>query len=237
MAFAASSNTARLRVVRSPDPPSAGTRALGPIAELEDAQLVALARERDVQAFEMLYRRHAAFAMNLAVRIQGNASDVDDIVHDAFLRAHFRLQELRDTAAFRAWLGAIVVRLVRSRLRRSRILSAVGLGGADPVDLDSIASPNASPEIRAQLAQVYALLRTMPANDRIVWTLRFIEHHRLEHVAELAGCSLATAKRRIQRAQRFIADHFVAPFEAASPAGSMSSSALSSEDVGLEVEP
>jgi RNA polymerase sigma-70 factor (ECF subfamily) len=150
--------------------------------------------------------------MNLAVRIQGSVTDVDDIVHDAFLRAHQRLAELRDAAAFRSWLGAIVVHLVRTRMRRIRWLSSVGLVTADPIDLDWIASADASPEVRAELAQVYALLRTLPADDRIAWTLRHIERHRLEQVAELCDCSLATAKRRILRAHRFLTEHFVAPF-------------------------
>jgi RNA polymerase sigma-70 factor (ECF subfamily) len=55
-------------------------------------------------------------------------------------------------------------------------------------------------------------LQTLPASDRIAWTLRFIERQRLETVAELMSCSLATAKRRILRAQRFIMSHFVDPF-------------------------
>jgi RNA polymerase sigma-70 factor (ECF subfamily) len=62
---------------------------------------------------------------------------------------------------------------------------------------------------------VYALLQTMPADDRIAWTLRHVERHRLEAVAELSECSLATAKRRISRAQRFLRDHFVQAFDGA----------------------
>jgi RNA polymerase sigma-70 factor, ECF subfamily len=203
---------ARLRLVGGTSAPRKVSRRLGPTAELDDAQLVALVREGDGRAFEALYRRHAGFALNLAVRIQGSASDVEDVVHDAFLRAHLRLKELRDASVFRSWLGAIVVRLVRSRLRRRRLLNALGLGASDPVDLDAVASDGAGPEVRAELAQVYALLKTMPADDRIAWTLRYIERHPLEGVAELARCSLATAKRRIQRAQRFLNEHFVAPF-------------------------
>lgn len=202
----------RLRLVAGTAVAERGAHGLGPTAELEDGKLVALARERDRIAFEVLYRRHAGFAINLAVRIQGSAGDVEDVVHDAFLRAHQRLHELRDASAFRSWLGSIVVRLVRSRLRRRRLLNAFGLGLADPVELDAIASSDASPEARAQLAQIYALLQTMPPDERIAWTLRFVESHRLEAVAELSGCSLATAKRRIQRAQRFLSDHFVSPF-------------------------
>lgn len=180
--------------------------------DLTDAQVVALVMDGDRDAFEALYRRHAAYALGLAVRIQGGAGDVEDIVHDAFIRAHDSLANLKDASAFRAWLGSIVVRLVRTRLRRRRVLSALGLVAPEPVDLDMIASPQAETEARVLLAQVYALLQTLPASDRIAWTLRYIERHRLESVAELMSCSLATAKRRILRVQRFLAGHFVAPF-------------------------
>lgn len=213
MSMASSSRQGRLRLVGgTASARQSASQRFGPRGDLDDGQLVALAREGDTLAFEILYRRHAGFAINLAVRIQGGASDVEDVVHDAFLRAHQRLAELRDVAAFRPWLGSIVVRLVRSRLRRGRLLGSLGIGSADPVDLDAIASDEAGPESRAQLAQIYALLRTMPTDDRIAWTLRYIERHRLEAVAELSGCSLATAKRRIQRGQKFLSEHFVSPF-------------------------
>jgi RNA polymerase sigma-70 factor (ECF subfamily) len=209
-------------MARSPDAPKlrlVGGKALArrgraprQFEELTDAQLVGLVSDGDAEAFEVLYLRHSAFAMGLAVRIQGTSVDVEDIVHDAFVRVHARLGELREASAFRAWLGSIVVRLVRTRLRRRRLLGALGLATPEPVDLESIASPDADPSARVLLAQIYALLQTLAAADRIAWTLRYIERHRLEMVAELMGCSLATAKRRILRAQRFIAGHFVAPF-------------------------
>lgn len=185
--------------------------------ETSDAELVALVGKGRRDAFEALYRRHAGFALGLAVRIQGGANDVEDVVHDAFVQAHARLGDLKDASAFRAWLGSIVVRLVRTRLRRRRLLGALGLVSPEPVDLDAIASPDADTEARVLLAQVYALLQTLPASDRIAWTLRYIEKHRLEAVAELMECSLATAKRRILRAQRFLAAHFVPAFSKDDP--------------------
>jgi RNA polymerase sigma-70 factor (ECF subfamily) len=178
----------------------------------DDERLVLRALRSDLLAFELLYRRHAGFALNLAVRIQGSANDAEDIVHDAFLKASERLSELRDAAAFRSWLGSIVVRLVRTRLRRKRWLRSLGLASAEPIELDAIASPSADPESRVLLAQVYSLLQTLPADERIAWTLRYVDHHRLEVVAKLADCSLATAKRRIARAQRFLTEHFVPAF-------------------------
>lgn len=203
-----SSASARLRLVGAQERPGHAGENRGP----SDEALVGRIRRGDGTAFETLYRRHAAFALNLAVHIQGTTADVEDIVHDAFVRAHERLVELREDGAFRSWLGSIVVRLVRTRIRRRRLLAVLGLAGHEPVDLEAVASQDADPEARALLAQVYALLQTMPADDRIAWTLRHVERHGLEGVAALSGCSLATAKRRIQRAQSYLSQKFVAPF-------------------------
>jgi RNA polymerase sigma-70 factor (ECF subfamily) len=179
------------------------------IAALSDAQLVALGCKGEALALEILYRRHAAFAIHLAARIEGSSRDVEDIAHDAFVRAFERLDDLTDRAAFRSWLGSIVVHAVRSRMRRHRLMSVLGLRSADPVDLDALASPDASPHVRAQIAQIYALLRTLPTDERIAWVLRCVEGHDLDTVARMTRCSLATVKRRISRVQKFLDDHFV----------------------------
>lgn len=198
----ASGNKPRLRGERA----RAASDELG---QLSDAQLVVLAARGEARALEQLYRRHASFAIHLATRIEGSARDVEDIVHDAFVCAFERLDDLSDPAAFRGWLGSIVVHAVRSRLRRHRLMSVLGLRAGDPVELDALASPSASPEVRAQLAQVYALIRTLGADARIAWTLRVVQGHDLDTVAQLTRCSLATAKRRIARAQHFLDEHFV----------------------------
>jgi RNA polymerase sigma-70 factor (ECF subfamily) len=202
---------------QDPEPAPSSVHAIHESASATDEQdldqdLVVRARRAEAHAFEGLYRRHAEFAFNLAVRIQGSSADVEDVVHDAFIKAQERLSDLRDVAAFRPWLGSIVVRLVRTRLRRRKLLGALGLTAPEPVEIDSVAAEDADPEARALLAQVYALLQTLAADDRIAWTLRFVERHRLETVAVMMDCSLATAKRRIARAQRFLTDHFVSPY-------------------------
>lgn len=202
------------------------------VEALPDAQLVTLACRGDRGAMEQLYRRHVRFAINLATRIEGSDRDVEDVVHDAFLKAFERLEDLADRAAFRGWLGSIVVHAVRSRLRRHKLMRLLGLAPpADHVDLDVLASQGASQHDRAQLAQIYALLRTLPTDDRIAWTLRAVDGHDLESVAKLARCSLATAKRRIKRAQDFLDQHFVHPFqrpleEGAAPEGEAPATAL-----------
>ena len=140
--------------------------------------------------------------MALGVRVQGSPTDIEDIVHDAFLRVHDRLDTLRAGSSFRPWLASVVVSLVRTRLRKRRMLTLLGLSSADPIDLDSLVNHDAGPEVRAQIAQVYSVLRELPIDQSICWTLRYVEGRKLEEVAEVVGCSLATAKRRIAQVQQ-----------------------------------
>ena len=88
-------------------------------------------------------------------------------------------------------------------IRRRRLARSLGLLPlGDDAALEQLASSVVSPEVRAELAVVDGILRRLPTNDRIAWMLRVVEGHRLEEVAELSGCSLATAKRRIAAAQK-----------------------------------
>lgn len=174
------------------------------LRDRDDAELVALAQAGQSTAFEALYRRHSPYALALAVRVQGNRNDVEDIVHDSFLKVHDRLDDLRAGSSFRAWLSSVVVSLVRTRLRRRRFFGVFGLNSDEGLDLEVLVSPDASPETRAQLAQVYTTLQSTSLEQRICWTLRYIEGRKLEDVAQIASCSLATAKRRISAVQELL---------------------------------
>ena len=50
------------------------------------------------------------------------------------------------------------------------------------------------------------LLDRLPVEERVAFTLRYIEEMSLEEVAEASGVSLATVKRKLSRAEaRFLA--------------------------------
>ena len=70
--------------------------------------------------------------------------------------------------------------------------------------MTNVRRQSASPEERVLLSRVYTVLDELPAKERVAWTLRYLEGERLEDVAKLCGCSLATAKRWIARAHSAI---------------------------------
>lgn len=148
---------------------------------------------------EALYTRYRGYVATIALRVLGDVSQADDVTQDVFLLACRKLHHLRDPSAARFWLGRIAVREARRTLRRRSMLRWVGM---DAVPERSYVAPDASPAQRAQVIALYDALDLLPANQRIAWTLRHIEGETLPRVAELSGCSLATAKRWLARAQR-----------------------------------
>lgn len=175
-------------------------------ASIADADLVARALDGDTWAEDAIYRRYARPLAAVATRLLGSRQDIEDLVHDTFVDAFGRLERLRDPSALRPWLMQIVVTKVRRTLRRRRVGRALGvLPAADDASLERIASRTINPELRAELAVIDGVLQRLPANDRIAWMLRYVEGHRLEDVARLCRCSLATAKRRIGAAKTAMA--------------------------------
>jgi RNA polymerase sigma-70 factor, ECF subfamily len=97
---------------------------LGPVREQvaskisEDATWVAAAQDGDRAAFGQLYERYARMVHGVLLA-KVPVSDVDDLVHDVFIRALRRLPTLRETRSFGAWLAVIARNVASDYHRRS----------------------------------------------------------------------------------------------------------------------
>ncbi len=152
--------------------------------------------------FEGLYQRYSSYVAGVATRLLGREADVDDAVQNVFCEVLDGLSTLRDPAAVKPWLATLTVRVVRSKLRRRRVRTFIGLDEA--TDYAELTLPGTSAETAVLLGRVYRVLDELPVNERIAWSLRYVEGEQLEGVAAACGCSLATAKRRIAAAQSVI---------------------------------
>lgn len=148
------------------------------------------------------FRSYAPYVAAVALRLLGRDDEVDDLVQEVFLVALRGIGRLRDPGAIKGWLATVMVRLVARKLRMRRLRGMIGLDQAPCYE--TLAAPGASPEERALLGRVYEIFDGMAVDLRIAWTLRHVEGERLEAVARLCGCSLATAKRRITAAQALL---------------------------------
>jgi RNA polymerase sigma-70 factor, ECF subfamily len=155
--------------------------------------------------FDELFARYAGYVARLAARTLGAGdAELDDVVQDVFWLASQRLPRIADMIQARGWLATVTIRVVRRRLRRRRFRR---LFHASPRRAEAPA-PGATADQRALLARVYEVLESLPTNQRLAWSLRYLEGEPLDSVAAACGCSLATAKRRVSAAKNVIDEVF-----------------------------
>ena len=189
-----------MALVSKPQPPDLAPRQLP-----TDAALVLAARAGEEWAREALFRRHARLALGLAYRLMPYDGDIDDLVQDSFLYAFERLGALSNPQAFQAWLSSIVVRTASKRLRRRKLQIRLGLRSHHPVDVDEVVSRTAPPDVAAELRAVYALLETLPIEERVALVLRRVERLEIPEIADQMGLSISTVKRRLNAAETRLA--------------------------------
>jgi RNA polymerase sigma-70 factor (ECF subfamily) len=174
----------------------------------DDGDLVRRLQQADDDARAELFRRYANRVTAMLVRLLGSRADAEDAAQEAFVQALTGIGRLRDANALVPWLMQLAVRQGYRRLRRRRLLAALGFHGAPPDgSLERVAHPGASTDTRAELALLDRTLTELPAKERTAWVLRYVEGYELTEVAELCDCSLATAKRRVATAMQHVAEH------------------------------
>ena len=121
--------------------------------------------------------------------------ELEDTIQEVFLEAHRGLHKLTDPKRLRPWLVTIAVRRsqkrIGKRVRRRALASAVGQAGPKCGDQREQARVNA----------LYQALEQISEQLRVPWMLRNIEGYSLAETAEICGISVATVKRRLNRAQ------------------------------------
>lgn len=179
-----------------------------PAERIDDAALVARALAGDGWAREAMFRRYVVTVAAAARRLLRDSAESDDVVQETFLIAFEQLPRLAQPAALRGWLLQIAISRVHRRFRswrRWRLPPAEETAAR----LEEQAARGVSPEQRAELALIDRALAELALPLRTAWVLRHVEGHSLEDTAAACACSLATAKRRIARAeevvQRFLA--------------------------------
>jgi RNA polymerase sigma-70 factor, ECF subfamily len=154
---------------------------------------------------ESAFRQYSSYVARIGTRILGRDDDeVDDLVQDVFTQAAAGLKRMTEAAEVRGWLATVTVRAAVRRLRLRRMRRFVRWESETLPRAAEPISPGASPEQRATILGVYRILDRLPARQRAAWVLRHVEGDRLEEVAQHCGCSLATAKRLIARAEEWI---------------------------------
>ena len=143
---------------------------------------------------------YAPHVQRVLARVLGHDCELADLLHEVFARALEQIDGLDDPLALKSWLTSIAVFSAREHIRRR--MRGRWLRFFASEDLPDISVVEAGAEVRESLRATYAVLDRLGVDDRIAFTLRFIEGLDVGDVAAACNVSLSTIKRRLVRAER-----------------------------------
>lgn len=159
------------------------------------SDLVTAARTGDVAAYGRLIQATQAMSLAVALSVLRDPGSAEDAVQDAYLRAYRRLEDLEDPAAFPGWLRRIVITGALN-LRRTRRTTLLNLDDFPNVPVLDETERRWSDAQRHRLA---AALLTLSAEERRICDRRYHGGWPLARLAEAAGMTETTMRKRLQR--------------------------------------
>ncbi|MGA7624129.1 MAG: sigma-70 family RNA polymerase sigma factor [Candidatus Acidiferrales bacterium] len=78
------------------------------IREMTDENVVRMAQQGDVAAFERIYRLHSRKVYTLCLRMVSDRSEAKDLTQDVFLQLFREINIFRGESAFSTWLSSDV---------------------------------------------------------------------------------------------------------------------------------
>ena len=160
--------------------------------------------------FDTLARQHKDSVYRQMIRVCGNREDAEDVLIEALLKAYRHLDQLRESAAFRAWLAQIAKRVCWQLKQRESLRPLLQLSTLEDEGREV---PGHEPPPDAQLAQqemkqvLNQAMDALPALYRPVYELCDVEDLRGGEVAHRLGISRAAMKSRLHRARDLVRTH------------------------------
>ncbi|MFQ6031726.1 MAG: RNA polymerase sigma factor [Candidatus Zixiibacteriota bacterium] len=180
----------------------------------EDYEFVSLSKKGDVDAFEVLVKKHQKRMLNIAYRMTGNYEEACDIVQDAFLSAYRSIKSFKGKARFSTWLYTIVMNLSKNRLKQLRTQLHREKFSADDPDNGTIRGELASRgpsaleslERRDVQRKVQECINSLDEEFREVLILRDIQGFSYDEINNLLEIPEGTVKSRLFRAREAMRD-------------------------------
>ena len=181
-------------------------RRLEPTAEHSDGErtaletLVAQARDGDVRAYEVIYRRTTGRVYAVCLRMVGDRQEAEELTQDVFVRAWEKLDSFRGDSRFTTWLHRLTVNLVLQHRRTRGRRWAREQGTADPAQFGT----HAPPETPGKRIDLERAIRALPPKAQEVLILRDIEGFKYREVADMTGTAVGTVKAQVHRARKLV---------------------------------
>lgn len=174
---------------------------------VSEKELLRLAQEGQVAAFEELIARHQLKVYHLALRLTGDPEDAADMAQEALLKAFLSLPSFRGDSSFGTWLHRITTNVCldeyRRRQRRPRVVDIRPQG--DELEEVDWPDPQPGPEAvvlrKEHRAELERALLSLPDEFRVPLVLRDVEGLSYADISQALQIPEGTVKSRLHRAR------------------------------------
>jgi RNA polymerase sigma-70 factor (ECF subfamily) len=164
-------------------------------------------RADDFEDFDGLVRLHRPRIFRFLLASLRNRETAENLTQDCFVRAYQARGQFRGASSAATWFLQIAANLVRdhessSRLKfwRRNLHAAADVTDLAPAIPDRQQSPEAQALVREQVRAIWSAAAELPARQRTVFLLRFVEDMDLLEIAEVTGMKEGTVKTHLFRA-------------------------------------
>jgi RNA polymerase sigma-70 factor (ECF subfamily) len=148
---------------------------------------------------EALVAEHGPVLYRYAYRLTGLAADAEDLTQQVFLTALSKLEQLRDPAAARAWLCAVLRRAYLRSQRRPRPQPVANLD----VDVDLLAV-DVPEELAFDSEELQHAIDNLPDDYKVVLAGFYFEDCSYKELAQRLELPIGTVMSRLSRAKGYL---------------------------------
>lgn len=163
---------------------------------MDEAQVVALVRSGNTDAFAEIIEHYQAPIIRYLYRLTGDYEVAQDLAQDTFLQAYRGILKTKSELSFKAWLYRIATNNALQFRRRKKLLTFIPFADLRKTDLPTMENP--SDDVGERMAIEEALLK-VPEQWRTCMVLHFVEGLKYREIAEILGISEDAVRKRVAR--------------------------------------
>jgi RNA polymerase sigma-70 factor (ECF subfamily) len=161
----------------------------------DESELIAAARQGDVEAFCALVSVHQRAMYSLAFRFCGNHYDAEDLAQEVFMNAYRAVRRFRGQSTFHTWLRRIMVNSFLNHKRRKQL----PLTDGDACSQYAVPRSDRTAFNNIMVQQVLQHLDRLPPRQRLMFLMKHQEGLTCEEIAVYFGASVGTVKKTLFR--------------------------------------
>ncbi len=176
---------------------------------LEDWELIALAKQGNIEAFDILIHRYKDKLLTFCYYFVKDYNSAEEIVQETFIRVFRSLQELMPSAQFKTFLFGVARNLalnyIRDENRRKSFLTRLFEYFSGNDYNDSTSNKTSNTVIQKEMSEILEVtIGELPPQYREILLLRENLGLDYDQISKVLNCNIGTVKSRLARARELL---------------------------------